>query len=129
MVCYANASGNSNARRTSRAKHYVVFDRAEDNSAALRARHPSLGWRTVNGLDALPFSIAARLILVLMIEEEHPEVALFAEFPTAQLLSRLWGAVVPLVTSRRKERRDEDEAPVRDEDQEAADALASDIGP
>jgi len=97
MVCYANASGNSNARRTSRAKHYVVFDRAEDNSAALRARHPSLGWRTVNGLDALPFSIAARLILVLMIEEEHPEVALFAEFPTAQLLSRLWGAVVPLV--------------------------------
>ena len=37
MVCYANAAGNTNARRTSRAKHYVVFDRAEDNSAALRA--------------------------------------------------------------------------------------------
>jgi hypothetical protein len=97
MVCYANAAGNTNARRTTRAKHYVIFDRAEDNSAALRARHLSLGWRTVNGMDALPFSIAARLILVLMVEVEHPEVALFAEFPTAQLLSRLWGAVVPLI--------------------------------
>jgi hypothetical protein len=32
-----------------------------------------------------------------MVEVEHPEVALFAEFPTAQLLSRLWSAVVPLI--------------------------------
>ena len=39
MVCYANAGGNANARRTARAKHYVLFDRPEDLSAKLRPRH------------------------------------------------------------------------------------------
>ena len=96
MGCYANAAGNTNAHRTTRAKHYVIFDRAEDNSAALRARHSRhYGGGPVNGQDALPFSVAARLILVLMVKVDHPEVALFTEFPTAQLLSRLWSAVVP----------------------------------
>jgi hypothetical protein len=93
MVCYANAGGNANAHRTSRAKHYVIFDRPEDLSAKLRPRH-KLGRITVNGHDALPFSVAARLILQLIAEQDHRDVLLFAEFPTEALFARLWGAVV-----------------------------------
>ena len=96
MVCYANAGGNANARRTARAKHYVLFDRPEDLSAKLRPRH-KLGWTTVNGHDALPFSVAARLILQLMAEQDHRDVQVFAEFPSDALLARLWGAVVPFL--------------------------------
>ena len=101
MVCYANAGGNANAHRTSRAKHYVIFDRPEDLSAKLHPRHKlGLGWITVNGHDALPFFVvAARLILQLMAKQDHRDVLLFAELTTEALFARLWGAGQPSPSS------------------------------
>ena len=91
MVCYANAGGTANAQRASRGKHYVLFNSAADNAAALKADQPNLGWvPDIQGHPTLPWSVASRLILQVHHSPDHPDEALFAAYPTAQLFDRMW---------------------------------------
>ena len=69
MVCFQDANGTAAQTRTARGKHYVLFDLPADKGLELKTKQPSLGWVTdINGHPALPFSIAARLILPVHID-------------------------------------------------------------
>ena len=69
MVCFQDANGSAAQVRTARGKHYVIFDLPADKGLELKTKQPSLGWVTdINGHPALPFSIAARLILPVHID-------------------------------------------------------------
>ena len=72
MVCYQDANGNATAQRNARGKHYVVFDKPEDKGHQLKAAYPNLGWAvdTEQGHAALPFSVAARLLLPIYVPAE-----------------------------------------------------------
>ena len=95
MVRYLDVTGNANAQRNARGKHFVQFDLAANKGTELKALQPNLGWvPEQDGHPTLPFSIAARLILTIYAERDNRGAALFDEFPTAQLFARLWGAVV-----------------------------------
>ena len=96
MVRYQAATGNANAKRNTRAKHYVLFDKPEDKGAKLKAAYPDLGWVTdIDGHPTLPFSVAARLILPTGAVQTRRDVLLFEEFPTGQFFNRLWEHIVP----------------------------------
>ena len=101
MVRYAVANGNANARRNARDKHFVLFDQARDNGAAIKNAFPDIGWvfPDMEDCPTLPFSVAMRLMLQCGAEQEATGKAamLFAEFPTAQLLDRFWAALAPLL--------------------------------
>jgi hypothetical protein len=43
MVCYQVIAGDANAQHAARGKHLVVFDRAADKGAQLKAAQPDLG--------------------------------------------------------------------------------------
>ena len=98
MVCFQDANGSAAQIRNARGKHYVLFDLPADKGLELKTNQPSLGWvPDIGGHPALPFSIAARLILPVHSERDDPSSPLFAEFPTAPLFARLWAAVVGLM--------------------------------
>ena len=95
MVCFQATNGNANAQRRARGKHFILFDLPADKGVQLKAAQPLLGWVSdIDGHPALPFSIGNRLILQTMAERDHRDVSLFAEFPTEQLLARLWSNIV-----------------------------------
>ena len=95
MVRYLDVAGNANAQRNARGKHFVQFDLAVDKGTELKTLQPDLGWvPDQDGHPTLPWSIAARLILTIYAERDDRGAALFDAFPTAQLFTRLWGAVV-----------------------------------
>ena len=95
MVCFQDATGDAAQIRTARGKHYVIFDLPADKGLELNNKQPFLGWVTdINGHPALPFSIAARLILPVYVDRANPGVKLFAEYPAAQLFARIWSAMV-----------------------------------
>ena len=98
MVCFQDATGTANQIRTARGKHYVLFDLPTDKGLELKTKQPSLGWvPDIDGHPALPFSIAARLILPVHTGRDTAGMPLLSEYPTAQLLARLWAAVVGLM--------------------------------
>ena len=97
MVCYQDANGNATAQRNARSKHYVVFDQPSDQGLRLKTAYPNLGWAidTEQGHAALPFSVAARLLLPPYVPDAASlEDPLFGEFPTGQLWDRIWTNVV-----------------------------------
>ena len=97
MVCYQDANGNATAQRNARGKHFVVFDQPADKGHQLKATYPNLGWAvdTEQGHAALPFSVAARLLLPVYVPAKASlETALFGEFPTGQLWDRIWTNIV-----------------------------------
>ena len=94
MVCYAVASGAPAAQITARGKHYVLFDLPADKGQEFKKAQPFLGWvADIDGHPALPFSVAARLILQVY-NDEASATGLFAEFPAAQLFARVWSTIV-----------------------------------
>ena len=78
--------------RTARGKHYVIFDLPADKGLELlKTKQPSLSWASdINGHPALPYSIAARLILPVHTDRVNPGVKLFAEYPAAQLFAHVF---------------------------------------
>ena len=96
MVCYQVAGGNADARRTTRDKHFILFDQPRDKGVALKTAFPRMGWATDIGghPSTLPFSVGARLMLQAGAETNDATTLLFAEFPTAQLLDRSWNNIV-----------------------------------
>ena len=44
---------------------------------------------------ALPFSVGCKLILRAGAERDNRDTLLFAEFPSAQYLNRIWGIIAP----------------------------------
>ena len=98
MVRYLDVTGNANAQRNARRKHFVQFDLPADKGTELKTMQPDFGWvPEQDGHPTPPFSIAARLVLTIYAERDNHGAALFGEFPTgptAQLFARLWGAVV-----------------------------------
>ena len=96
MVCYQTKSGNANAQRTARASHFVLLDRPEDLGAKLKASYPDIGWAPdTDGHPTLPFSVGCKLILRAGAERDNRDALLFAEFPSAQYLNRIWGIIAP----------------------------------
>ena len=96
MVCYQTKSGNANAQRTARASHFVLLDRPEDLGAKLKASYPDIGWAPdTDGHPSLPFSVGCKLILRAGAERDNRDALLFAEFPSAQYLNRIWGIIAP----------------------------------
>ena len=96
MVRYQAANGNAAARLATRDKHFILFDSPADKGAELKTAYPDIGWAaSIDGHPTLPFSVGARLILQVGAETTNRDPALFAEFPTAQVLDRIWKAVVP----------------------------------
>ena len=96
MVCYQTKSGNANAQRTARAAHFVLLDRPEDLGAKLKASYPDIGWAPdTDGHPTLPFSVGCKLILRAGAERDNRDTLLFAEFPSAQYLNRIWGIIAP----------------------------------
>ena len=82
MVRYLDVTGNANAQRNARGKHFVQFDLAADKGTELKASQPNLGWvPDQDGHPTLPFSVAARLILTIYAERDDRGAALFDEFP------------------------------------------------
>ena len=96
MVCYQTKSGNANAQRTARASHFVLLDRPEDLGAKLKASYPDIGWAPdTDGHPTLPFSVGCKLILRAGAERDNRDTLLFAEFPSAQYLNRIWSIIAP----------------------------------
>ena len=98
MVCFQTFGGSGDAQREARDKHYVLFDLPADKGAEFKAKQPDIGWFSdIEGHPALPFSVAARIILPMYAERDERDVGLFDQYPTAQLFARLWAKVVPFV--------------------------------
>ena len=66
----AETKGVCRAKRAEREwQSAIIFDLPADKGLELKTKQPSLGWVTdINGHPALPFSIAARLILPVHID-------------------------------------------------------------
>ena len=100
MVCYQTKSGNANTQRAARAAHFVLLDRPEDLGAKLKDSYPDIGWAPdTDGHPTLPFSVGCKLILRAGAERDNRDTALFAEFPSAQYLNRIWDTIAVVAAS------------------------------
>ena len=98
MVRYQDARGNAVVQRNARGKHFILFDLPADKGADLKSKQPNLGWATdKEGHASLPYSVGARLIMQAYAERDARGTLLFDEFPTSQLLARLWSAIIPFL--------------------------------
>ena len=79
MVCFQAYGGAGDAQRAARGKHYVLFDLPTDKGVEFKAKQPDMGWVSdIEGHPALPFSVAARIILPMYAERDERDVGLFA---------------------------------------------------
>ena len=98
MVRYQGARGAAVTQRDARGKHFILFDLPGDKGAELKRKQPNLGWATdKEGHASLPYSVGARLIMQTYAERTGRGTPLFDEFPTSQLLARLWSSVIPFL--------------------------------